>query len=197
MDGSATRRGRPHDPPELRRRATPRRAGSGEARRFGEGVAILVGDLAFVYADQLLHGAPPPAWDDLERAAHRAQHRPVPRHPRHRSRASASRATAERIARYKSGKYTVERPLHLGAVLAAPDRAAELLPALSAYGLPLGDAFQLRDDVLGAFGDDRITGKPVGDDLREGKPTPLLAMATGPRRRRPRPRCWPSSASPT
>src|SRR5436190_10679918 len=85
--------------------------------------------------------------------------------------------TAERIARYKSGKYTVERPLHLGALLAAPDRAAELMPALSAYGLPLGDAFQLRDDMLGAFGDERVTGKPVGDDLREGKPTPLLALA--------------------
>ena len=52
------------------------------------------------------------------------------------------------------------------------------MPALSAYGLPLGDAFQLRDDMLGAFGDERVTGKPVGDDLREGKPTPLLALAT-------------------
>jgi geranylgeranyl diphosphate synthase type I len=86
-------------------------------------------------------------------------------------------AKAERIFRYKSGKYTVERPLHLGAVLAAPGRAEELLPALSAYGLPLGDAFQMRDDVMGAFGDEAITGKPVGGDLREGKPTPLLARA--------------------
>ena len=84
---------------------------------------------------------------------------------------------AERICRYKSGKYTVERPLHLGAVLAAPERAGELLPALSAYGLPLGDAFQIRDDVMGAFGDEAVTGKPVGGDLREGKPTPLLARA--------------------
>jgi geranylgeranyl diphosphate synthase type I len=84
---------------------------------------------------------------------------------------------AERICRYKSGKYTVERPLHLGAVLAAPTRAGELLPALSAYGLPLGDAFQMRDDVMGAFGDEAVTGKPVGGDLREGKPTPLLARA--------------------
>jgi len=86
---------------------------------------------------------------------------------------------AHRIARYKSGKYTVERPLHLGAMLAAPDRSEQLLPALSGYGLPLGDAFQLRDDVLGAFGYTELTGKPVGDDLREGKPTPLLAIATG------------------
>jgi geranylgeranyl diphosphate synthase type I len=84
---------------------------------------------------------------------------------------------AERICRYKSGKYTIERPLHLGAVLAAPEREDELLAALSAYGLPLGDAFQMRDDVMGAFGDESLTGKPVGGDLREGKPTPLLARA--------------------
>ena len=95
--------------------------------------------------------------------------------------------TADRIARYKSAKYTVERPLHLGAVLAAPARGGELLPALSAYGLPLGDAFQLRDDMLGAFGDEAVTGKPVGDDLREGKPTPLLAAGGGARRRPPAP----------
>jgi geranylgeranyl diphosphate synthase type I len=87
------------------------------------------------------------------------------------------RYKTERICRYKSGKYTIERPLHLGAMLAAPERQAELLPLLSAYGLPLGDAFQMRDDVMGAFGDTALTGKPVGDDLREGKPTPLMAIA--------------------
>jgi geranylgeranyl diphosphate synthase type I len=84
---------------------------------------------------------------------------------------------AERIARYKSGKYTIERPLHLGALLAAPDRADTLLPQLSTFGLPLGDAFQMRDDVIGVFGDTAETGKPVGGDLIEGKPTPLLARA--------------------
>ena len=88
-----------------------------------------------------------------------------------------SRHKAEQICRYKSGKYTIERPLHLGAVMAAPERAAQLLPALSAYGLPLGDAFQMRDDVMGAFGDAAVTGKPVGGDRREGKPTPLMARA--------------------
>ena len=67
--------------------------------------------------------------------------------------------------------------MHLGAVLAAPDRADVLLPQLSVYGLPLGDAFQMRDDVMGAFGDAEVTGKPVGGDLIEGKPTPLLARA--------------------
>jgi geranylgeranyl diphosphate synthase type I len=86
-------------------------------------------------------------------------------------------AQAERICRYKSGKYTIERPLHLGAALASPDEFEAWAPGLSAYGLPLGDAFQMRDDVMGAFGDSRTTGKPVGGDLREGKPTPLLGRA--------------------
>ena len=83
---------------------------------------------------------------------------------------------ARRIARYKSGKYTVERPLHLGAALVG--RLDDLAEPLSAYGLPLGEAFQMRDDILGTFGDPALTGKPVGEDLREGKPTPLLAIAT-------------------
>jgi geranylgeranyl diphosphate synthase type I len=82
---------------------------------------------------------------------------------------------AARICRYKSAKYTIERPLHLGALLA--DENTELLGVYSSYGLPLGDAFQLRDDVLGVFGDSSVTGKPVGDDLREAKPTPLMALA--------------------
>jgi len=83
-----------------------------------------------------------------------------------------------RIARYKSGKYTIERPLHIGAVIGAPDKSehGELLSALSRYGLPLGEAFQLRDDLLGIFGDPEVTGKPAGDDLREGKRTVLIAM---------------------
>ena len=130
-----------------------------------------------MYADVLLRGAPLPAiqiWDELRIELNIGQYLDI----LGTARGERNRVKTERIARYKSGKYTVERPLHLGALLAAPDRAAELLPALSAYGLPLGDAFQLRDDVLGAFGDEEITGKPVGDDIREGKPTPLMAIAT-------------------
>jgi geranylgeranyl diphosphate synthase type I len=149
---------------------------AGESRRFGEGVAILVGDLAFVMADQLLLDAPRDAWviwNELRTELNVGQLLDIVGSVRGDRRLDK----AERICRYKSGKYTVERPLHLGAVLAAPDRAAELLPALSAYGLPLGDAFQMRDDVMGAFGDETVTGKPVGGDLREGKPTPLLARA--------------------
>ncbi len=79
------------------------------------------------------------------------------------------------VATFKSGRYTVERPLHLGAALAGrPD----LADSYSAFGEPLGEAFQLRDDVLGVFGDPTETGKPVGDDLREGKPTLLLALGS-------------------
>ena len=149
---------------------------TGESRRFGEGVAILVGDLAFVMADQLLIDAPHDAWviwNELRTELNIGQLLDIVGSVRGDRRLDK----AERISRYKSGKYTVERPLHLGAVLAAPGRATELLPALSAYGLPLGDAFQMRDDVMGAFGDEAVTGKPVGGDLREGKPTPLLARA--------------------
>ncbi len=82
---------------------------------------------------------------------------------------------AELVALYKSGRYSVERPLQLGAALAG--RSVELAPYLRRFGAPLGEAFQLRDDLLGVFGDAVTTGKPVGDDLREGKPTVLLAYA--------------------
>ena len=82
---------------------------------------------------------------------------------------------ALRVLRFKSAKYTVERPLHIGAALAGG--TPELLAALSAYGLPVGEAFQLRDDLLGVFGDPAVTGKPAGDDLREGKRTVLVAYA--------------------
>jgi len=176
MDGSDSRRGQP-TAHRSHADAHRDRGWAGEPRRFGEGVAILVGDLAFVYADLLMHGAPAEAWEvwnELRIELNVGQYLDVI--------GSASserrRAQAERICRYKSGKYTIERPLHLGAVLAAPHRRDELLPALSRFGLPLGDAFQMRDDVLGAFGAEQVTGKPVGDDLREGKPTPLMAMAT-------------------
>jgi geranylgeranyl diphosphate synthase type I len=79
------------------------------------------------------------------------------------------------VARFKSAKYTVERPLLLGAALAGAP--LEVAAAYSGYGLPLGEAFQLRDDLLGVFGDPARTGKPAGDDLREGKRTYLVAAA--------------------
>lgn len=175
MDGAASRRGEPTTHTVY---AAEHGAGGwkGEGRRFGEGVAILVGDLAFVYADMLLAGANPTAWrvwNDLRVELNVGQLLDILGSVR----GVRDVAQAERICRYKSGKYTIERPLHLGAALAAPERFVELAPVLSAYGLPLGDAFQMRDDVMGAFGDEQVTGKPVGGDLREGKPTPLLARA--------------------
>lgn len=153
----------------------------GEHRRFGEGVAILVGDMAFVYADLLMNGAPPAALDvftELRIELNVGQYLDLSA----TTRADASLPMAQKIAQYKSGKYTVERPMHLGAALAG--RFDELAVPFSEYGIPVGEAFQLRDDLLGAFGDADITGKPVGGDLREGKPTALLALAhqraTGP-----------------
>ncbi len=174
MDGSSTRRGEPtvHTVHEQRHGGL----WAGEARRYGEGVAILIGDLTFVYADQLLRGASAPAWDiwnELRIELNIGQYLDIVGSA-HRERRWEK---AAQICRYKSGKYTIERPLHLGAVLSAPERAGELLAPLSAYGLPLGDAFQMRDDVLGVYGDTAVTGKPVADDLREGKPTPLMALA--------------------
>jgi geranylgeranyl diphosphate synthase type I len=148
----------------------------GEARRFGEGVAILVGDLAFVYSDMLLRGAPPEAWqvfDQLRLEVNVGQYLDL----MGTARSDATPALARRICRYKSAKYTIERPLHLGVALCAPDRLPQLAPAFSDYGLPLGEAFQLRDDILGTFGDPEVTGKAVGDDLREGKPTLLYALS--------------------
>jgi geranylgeranyl diphosphate synthase type I len=146
----------------------------GEERRFGEGVAILVGDLAFVYADQFLTGAGRDAWDvftELRLEVNIGQYLDLVGTVR----GDAGLEEARRISLYKSGRYTTERPLHLGAALAG--RLADLATPLSAFGEPLGEAFQLRDDLLGVFGDTEVTGKPVGEDLREGKPTALYALA--------------------
>ncbi|HLT16789.1 MAG TPA: polyprenyl synthetase family protein [Acidimicrobiales bacterium] len=173
MDGSSMRRGAR----TAHLAYGDRHAGDGwrgEPRRFGEGVAILIGDLAHVYADQLLPRTHPDVqrvWDELRIELNMGQYLDL----LGTARADIDPVAARRIARYKSGKYTIERPLHVGAALAG--RLPELEAQLSAYGDPLGEAFQLRDDLLGAFGEESATGKPVGDDLREGKPTPLLAAA--------------------
>jgi geranylgeranyl diphosphate synthase, type I len=173
MDGSSTRRGfrTAHLTFADRHQAEVWR---GEQRRFGEGVAILIGDMAHVYADLLLRGAPfevLEVWDELRIELNVGQYLDI----LGTARGDTDPVAARRIARYKSGKYTIERPLHVGAAVAG--RYHELREQLSAYGDPLGEAFQLRDDILGAFGESTMTGKPVGDDLREGKPTPLLAAA--------------------
>jgi geranylgeranyl diphosphate synthase type I len=173
MDGSSTRRGMD----TIHVRFEQRHAidgWKGEGRRLGEGVAVLVGDLAFVYADHLLAYAPRQAiavFTDLRVEVNVGQYLDLIGTARGR----IGEEPARRISLYKSGKYTVERPLHMGAALAG--RLDQLAEPLSRYGLALGEAFQLRDDLLGAYGDETLTGKPVGEDLRDGKPTVLYAIA--------------------
>jgi geranylgeranyl diphosphate synthase type I len=179
MDGSDTRRGQA----SLHRRFAARHAGEGwhgSAESFGVGAAILLGDLLLSWTDEMFHASGLPA-EAIERG-----HRVL---SVMRTEVMAGQyldlleqvdgagtvESALRVANYKSAKYTVERPLHLGAALAgAPD---DVVSGYTRYGLPLGIAFQLRDDVLGAFGDPAQTGKPAGDDLREGKRTVLVAIA--------------------
>jgi geranylgeranyl diphosphate synthase type I len=173
VDDSATRRGRQTMHLDFGD-AHGARGYRGEQRRFGEGVAVLVGDLTHVYADVLLESAPRsvwPLWNELRVELNVGQYLDL----LGTARGDTDLTRATRIARYKSAKYTIERPLHLGAAGAGAYDEHEAL--FTAFGVPLGEAFQLRDDLLGVFGDATVTGKPVGDDLREGKPTPLLALA--------------------
>jgi geranylgeranyl diphosphate synthase type I len=94
--------------------------------------------------------------------------------------AAATRSLAEAVGRaekvilYKTAKYSIEAPLRIGAAFAGADQAT--LNSFTSFGIPLGIAFQLRDDILGVFGDPSVTGKPAGDDLREGKRTVLVAL---------------------
>ncbi len=173
MDGADTRRGLATPHARFRDHHTEA-CGRGESRRFGESVAILVGDLAHVYADQLAATLPRDAqvvWHELQAELMMGQYLDVLRTAHGR----ADRDQARRIAELKSGRYTIERPLELGAALAGADPTVR--QHLRAYAGPLGLAFQLRDDVLGSVGDQDVVGKPVGGDLVEGKPTPLLAIA--------------------
>lgn len=174
MDDSRRRRG--EDAIHVQFEAQHARNGwGGEARRFGEGVAILIGDMAFVYADHLMNRVPKEAFDvftELRVELNVGQYLDLAATVR----SDASLPMAQKIAQYKSGKYTVERPMHLGAALAG--RFDELSGPFSRYGIPVGEAFQLRDDILGAFGDATALGKPVGGDIREGKATAILAIAT-------------------
>jgi len=186
MDGSDTRRGKP----AAHRRFAALHAEngwSGDPDRFGESAAILLGDLALVASEREFVRAVAPLPDARRTAAHAVFERmrtevtvgqyldllaevlPWGQDP------AADEARAREVIVAKAARYSVEHPLLLGAVLAGADDAA--LAATSTYGLPLGEAFQLRDDLLGVFGDPATTGKPAGDDLREGKRTVLVARA--------------------
>lgn len=181
MDRSDDRRG---EPTVHRRFADAHRSGrlAGDPEQFGAAVAVLAGDLCLTWSDDLLadavDGAVPgtarrarAVWSQLRDQVIAGQYLDVL--------GQASRETdprrIARVVRYKSAKYTVEQPLLLGGALAGA--APALLERYSAFGLRVGEAFQLRDDVLGVFGDPAVTGKPAVDDIREGKRTLLVAYA--------------------
>ncbi|WP_063042004.1 polyprenyl synthetase family protein [Nocardia pseudovaccinii] len=153
---------------------------AGDAEHFGTSVAILVGDLALAWADDMVHAAGldaaalgrfAPVWALMRTEVLGGQLLDI----HGESAGDESVAAALRINRYKTAAYTVERPLHLGAALADAD--PHLIEAYRTFGTDIGIAFQLRDDLLGVFGDPAVTGKPSGDDLREGKRTVLVAEA--------------------
>lgn len=184
MDGSLTRRGLP----AVHRRMAAQHAEHawlGDADRHGAAGAILLGDLLLSVSSMEMdrarrlveHGASDRAraiWDLMTTEVAVGQYLDV------RSQVLPWDETEDvgralTVVRHKSARYSVEHPLALGAALAGADEAA--LEGLRRAGLPLGVAFQLRDDVLGVFGEPEVTGKPAGDDLREGKRTVLLALA--------------------
>ena len=179
MDGSDTRRGMP----SAHHRFAMLHRGSewlGTPEAFGVGAAILLGDLCLSWADELLLTSGVPAahlnsakrvYDEMRTELMAGQYLDL----LEQARGGGSVERAMRVVRFKSAKYTIERPLHMGAALAGA--GPHVMAAYSGYGLPLGEAFQLRDDVLGVFGDPGETGKPAGDDLREGKRTVLIATA--------------------
>lgn len=182
IDNSDTRRGQPA---AHRRLETDhvRAAWAGDARAFGRSSAVLLGDLLVAWSDDLLE-------QGLRGVAHAASAREVYALMRREVTIGQFLDIAEeaaytsapdiehaeralRVASLKSARYSVQHPLLLGAALAGADAAQNA--ALAAFGHPIGLAFQLRDDVLGVFGDSAVTGKPSGDDLREGKRTLLIA----------------------
>ncbi|HEY3438985.1 MAG TPA: polyprenyl synthetase family protein [Actinotalea sp.] len=186
MDDSDTRRGR--RAAHLRFADLHAAQGwSGSPRRFGDATAILLGDLALIASARELADAvrdlPRPVRSAVQRAFDGmrtevtvgqfldlvAQSRPWAVDP------AADEARAREVIRAKSARYSVEHPIVLGALLAGA--TVDEVARCREIGLPLGEAFQLRDDILGVFGDPSATGKPAGDDLREGKRTVLVARA--------------------
>ena len=179
MDASDVRRGRPAAHRAFEQVHRDHGWGDG-AEQYGAAAAILLGDLLLSWSDELLRTCGLPAdrvldalgYFDLTRSEVVAgQFLDVSA----QARGAADVDTAMTVLRYKSAKYSIERPLHIGAALAGG--GAETIRQLTRFGLPLGEAFQLRDDLLGVFGDPTVTGKPTGDDLVEGKRTVLVSLA--------------------
>ncbi len=179
MDASDTRRGRPATHRSFTD-AHRSQSWRGDPEQYGASAAILLGDLLLSWSDELLRRCGLPAervaaalevFDRCRTEVITGQFLDVSVQARGR----ADVETAMTVLRYKSAKYSIERPLHIGATLAGA--GPDLVRELSAYGLPLGEAFQLRDDLLGVYGDPDATGKPAGGDLVEGKRTVLVALA--------------------
>ncbi|HET6626895.1 MAG TPA: polyprenyl synthetase family protein [Nocardioidaceae bacterium] len=179
MDDSDTRRGRPATHKSFERHHREH-GWSGDPEQYGAAAAILLGDLLLSWSDEMLRtcGIADSAvrdalgfFDATRSEVIAGQFLDVSV----QARGESDVDVAMRVLRYKSAKYSIERPLHIGAALAGG--GPEVLAALSGFGLPLGEAFQLRDDLLGVFGDPAVTGKPAGDDLTEGKRTVLIALA--------------------
>ncbi|MBP0078474.1 polyprenyl synthetase family protein [Prescottella equi] len=179
IDASTTRRGFPTVHVEFADQHSAHHWSGGSAE-FGRAVAILLGDLALAWADDMIReaGLSPdaqarisPVWSAMRTEVLGGQFLDISSEVRGDETVEA----ALRVDRYKTAAYTIERPLHLGAALAGADDA--LVAAYRTFGTDIGIAFQLRDDLLGVFGDPEVTGKPSGDDLRAGKRTVLFAEA--------------------
>lgn len=173
MDRSLMRRGEP----STHHHFTLKHQGQdwqGDSARFGDSAAVVIGDLSLFYAGLLLASAPAQArlvFDEAGIETSMGQYLELLQS----ARGSRELQLSWVVTRYKAAKYSVERPMHLGAALAG--RLPDLKDQLSAAGLLLGEAFQLKDDLLGAFGDPVQTGKRVGEDFREGRWSVLLAIA--------------------
>jgi geranylgeranyl diphosphate synthase type I len=179
MDGSPFRRGRPSAHVQFARWHRARGL-SGSARRFGESAAVLLADLCLVWAEQMLRESG---------VGEQALARAWPRYDAMRTELAVGQfadlvndarglPTLEsvlEVARSKSGNYTVRRPLEIGAAMSGCD--AHTISLLGRYGAVVGEAFQLRDDVLGVFGSATVTGKPTGGDLSEHKATSVVVAA--------------------
>lgn len=179
MDASDTRRGRPatHRAFEAEHRAAGWR---GDPVQYGAAASILLGDLLLGWSEDMLRHCGLAAADVSAGLAVFEQCRTEVIAGQFldvsvQARGRADVETAMTVLRFKSAKYSIERPLHIGAALAGATETQ--IAQLSRFGLPLGEAFQLRDDLLGVFGDPGTTGKPAGDDLVEGKRTVLVALA--------------------
>lgn len=178
MDGSDTRRNRQ----SIHRQFQDHHRDSkyvGNSENYGASVAILLGDLSLAWSDELLYlsgveqpqlNQALPIFHEMREELMAGQYLDVLESVRGESNIVRS----SKIAQLKSGKYSIERPLQFGAALAGAN--STLIDDFSNFGLALGEAFQLRDDLLGIFGEPNVTGKPSGDDIREGKRTLLIAL---------------------